>query len=159
MEQARNVIGTEIDNSVKNLYREESVLSEVGYSRRSIQVARTNVVGKIRIACFFATVALLSFLFIYNFIAMNNLNVNIASLESQIESEQTSIDNLKVQINSLNKENSIMLRVNEAGYSAEYPLNDDILIVDVPKTSSVESTAQSNWFNDFCEFISSVFGG
>ena len=89
----------------------------------------------------------------------NNLNVNIASLESQIESEQTSIDNLKVQINSLNKENSIMLRVNEAGYSAEYPLNDDILIVDVPKTSSVESTAQTNWFNDFCEFISSVFGG
>lgn len=160
MEQTRNIIGTEMGTKVQRTYN-----SGFDYDFKSINlkkmtpVAKTNMIGKVRIICFFTIVALLGFLFIYNFIAMNGIRANINALESSIQNEQTAIEQLKSQINSLSNESAIMQRATEAGYSADIAVNDDILIVKVPKVEVMQSQPQTNWFNDFCEFVSSIFGG
>ncbi|MGN1227379.1 MAG: hypothetical protein ACI4TX_01920, partial [Christensenellales bacterium] len=99
------------------------------------------------------------FLLVYNFIAMSSLSASIASMESSIKSEQAYIEDLKTQLNAISSESAIRERVEDAGYSKDTPISDDILIVDVPKIDIKESVPQTNWFNDFCEFISSIFGG
>ncbi|MBQ8749169.1 MAG: hypothetical protein IJZ29_01685 [Clostridia bacterium] len=166
MEHMKNVIGTNINTYSTTTEVYNPTHSSTFYNTRqnvahksTNKVSRTNTLGKVRIACFFAIVSLLLFLFIYNFVAMANLNANIAGMEKTIATEQAYIDNLKTQINSLSSESAILDRVNSAGYSADNPVSDDILIVNVPKVAVNESKPQTNWFNDLCEYISSLFGG
>ncbi len=172
MEQMRNIVGTNVSNEYatnvgygygyENRPRTSSIYNnQTSINARNANVAKskTNVLGKVRIICFFSVLSLLMFLFIYNFIAMSNLSASISSLEGTIGSEQAQINDLKAQIKGLSSESSIIERAKDAGFSADAKVNDDILIVDVPKVELKEVSEQTNWFNEFCKFVSSIFGG
>ena len=172
MEQMKNIVNTNVESgyvtNVNYVYghgnrpRTSSIYNNqtnINVRNASLAKSKTNMLGKIRIICFFSVLSLLMFLFIYNFIAMASLNASIAGLESTIISEQTQINDLKSQIKGRSSESSIIDRAKDAGFSSEAKVNDEILIVDVPKIEINEVQAQTNWFNEFCKFVSSVFGG
>mgnify|MGYP003571463581 CR=1 FL=1 len=166
MEQTKKIIGSDLGEylQVHKVYKPEITRNSEIFERREVKsrntsTVKTNVIGRARIICFFAVVSLLAFLFIYNFIAISNLNLSIANMESSIVAEQDYINNLKAEINSISQDDAIMERVNALGFDGEISTNDNILMVNVDKVTITESVAQSNWFNDFCNFVSSVFGG
>lgn len=136
-------------------------LDTVVGSRRKVvssHVARTNLVGRVRLIALVSIIALLGFLLIYNAIAIGALTASIAMTEAEIVAEQQSVNELKQQLNQLNNEESIMQRVEAAGFSS------NVSVVDTSGYEVVESNpiayeSQSNWFDRVCEFISSLFGG
>lgn len=124
----------------------------------SSQVARTNLVGRVRLVALVSIIALLGFLLIYNAIAIGALTASIAMTEAEIVAEQQSVNELKQQLNELNNEESIMKRVEEAGFSSNVSAVDTSGY-EVVKSTPITYESQSNWFDRVCEFISSLFGG
>lgn len=170
MEQMRNIVGTQVKNEsttsigrrFETMPRTSSIYdskTSISNKQQSQAKSKMNTLGKIRIICFFSVLSLLLFLFIYNFVAMSSLGASISGLESTIASEQTQINELKSQINSLSGESAIVKRAEDAGFSADAQINDGIMIVEVPKVELKTVQEQTNWFNEFCKFVSSVFGG
>lgn len=164
MEQIRNLVGTNTQNVVENQAFSQTrtipSFTKVNASRNAIQAeAKMNTLGKVRLVCFLLVVTALLFLIIYNFIAMAYLRTNIATIQNSIQTEQTQITDLKSQINALTNNEAILQRVVEAGFSAEIAPNATVALVEVPKSVEKDVQAQTNWFNDLCLFISSIFGG
>lgn len=164
MEQMKKLVGLNVNNyvGVSEVYTptQTPVYRGLGSDSKSTGATiKMNARGKVRIICFFAVLSLLAFLYIYNFIAMSNLRTNIAGMEQSIQNEQSYVNELKMKINQLSSEDSIMERVAEAGFSADVALNENPFMVEVPDVEIKEGVAQTNWFNDFCNFISAIIGG
>lgn len=124
----------------------------------SSHVAHTNLVGRVRLIALVSIIALLGFLLIYNAFAIGALTASIAITEAEIVAEQQSVNELKQQLNELNNEESIMQRVQEAGFSSNSSVVDTSGY-EVIGSNPVVYESQTNWFDRVCEFISSLFGG
>lgn len=121
-------------------------------------VVTTNLIGKTRLIALFSIIALMTFLLIYNAIAMIALGANIEATEIAVSAQQEQVLELKNILNGISDEDIIMQKVAEAGFSASNTgIGSSVAGAEfiTPETFGT----QTNWFDQICEFFNSIFGG
>lgn len=136
-----------LDENTLELAKEEKV-EKVKASARQKLVLTTSIIVAV----------LLLFLAVYNIFVINAYAGDINILKKDIAKQEYDIANKTRSLDNLTNIESIKADLIEQGYSAE-ALNN-IAYVELPDTGNVEDeTIKGNWWDSFCDFISSLFGG
>ena len=101
-------------------------------------------------------IALLAFLAVYNIFVINNMNKSIQLVEGSVVQEEA---NLYEVIKDYNKLNNVAkweedLRAN--GYDLDQTATVKLQVL-VP--ADAEDTSETNWFDNFCDFVNQLIGG
>ena len=101
-------------------------------------------------------IALLAFLAVYNIFVINNMDKSIQLVEGSVVEQET---NLYEAIKDYNKLNNVTkweedLRAN--GYDLEQTATVKLQVL-VPADTAEAS--ETNWFDNFCDFVNQLFGG
>ena len=149
----------ELTNEFDSITIDEEVLKSVAITQEKIATdSQVTFRTKLFIAASIAITSLLLFLAIYNIFRINSMASGIQLLENNIATETNIYTALQNDVNNLNDTTTIKAELNNMGY---YEISDsDIVYVEVPAQTVVQDLAGStNWFDGFCNFISSIFGG
>ncbi len=101
---------------------------------------------------------LLAFLAIFNIFVINNLNAGISLLQEEITTTETDYAALYDYYNELRNSSNITQRVTAEGFS-QVSSNS---VISIPLTPTYEVSnvqAQTNWFNELCNFLGGLLGG
>ncbi len=102
---------------------------------------------------------LLMFLVIYNFVVINSLNGGIKLLQDEVSYKEYQISNKVKNLNELTDASTLERELIENGYVQLEDGNRIIINTSGSANSGQALKGDSNWFDSFCNFISSVFGG
>ena len=105
----------------------------------------------------FVITALLLFLMIYNFFVISSLNNSIDILQDDITYQEYQVTDKARKVNDLTNDTQIRSELTDLGYSEIS--SSEIIVVNSGATNYVPLEGESNWFDKFCEFIGSIFGG
>lgn len=123
-----------------------------------VAVTKTSVKTKIYLTAGAFIALLLLFLVIYNFVVINSLNGGIKLLQDEVAYQEYQVASKVDKLDDLTNQLTIEQELVNNGYGNIS--SDNIITVEIPSSSNVNSlTGESNWFDKFCDFISSVFGG
>lgn len=102
------------------------------------------------------TFALL-FLIIFNFASLGSINSTIAERQTTVNELNLRINELKTQYNELSDDNNFIQEAEQRDYV--FPDESNTYYVDSSQFYNEESIEKlpSNWFNDFCNFLSGLF--
>lgn len=120
--------------------------------------ASTSFKTKVYVTTVIAVTVLLAFLAIYNIFVINDLNVGIKMLQTNVAESEVSLQALQAQTSSLSEE-ELKTLINET-FNGEYVSNNGVYeIPNLTVTSAVQTETQTNWFDSLCSFLSNAFGG
>ena len=94
----------------------------------------------------------------WNFVSLGSLNGQIAEKEQRIVELQTSINSLSAEYDLLGDDGTIRDKAINEGYVDADESNTVIIEVGETYTKPAPQEVPSNWFNDFCNFLSRIFG-
>lgn len=143
----------EVSNDMQTSSDTISVKSESKNQKVSLKVRPQ---GKLILALISVIIILLSSFTIYNAVTINNLNKNIDNLNNQITIEDLKIDKAIKNLDTLTEEaksdeQALKLELEKATEKQEVTL--------YVRQNYTDVKGVSNWFDKFCNFISSIFGG
>lgn len=136
-----------LDENTLELAKEEKV-EKVRASARQKLVLATSVVVAV----------LLLFLAVYNIFVINAYYGDINILKKDIAKQEYDIADKTRKLDNLTSVDNIKADLIEQGYSAE--ALEGAVYFELPEAYDVEEVkVKGNWWDSFCDFISSIFGG
>lgn len=123
------------------------------------QSQKLNFTGRMRIVLtsFIVIVASLMFATIWNFVLTARLNASIAEKEVMANELELSINDLTAEYNLLSDETYLKSVAEGLNYSESDSTNTTHISLDEMYTEQVVQDVPSNWFNDVCNFLTSIF--
>lgn len=112
---------------------------------------------KLLLTSFIIIVASLVFATVWNFVSINKINSSLAVKSETVSQLQVSINNLTDEYNELGNIDNLKKLIEEAGYIESNSSNTITISLDDMYKEHIIEEAPSNWFNDVCNFISSMF--
>ena len=101
-------------------------------------------------------IALLAFLAVYNIFVINNMNKSIQLVEGSVVQEEA---NLYEVIKDYNKLNNVA-KWEEDLRANGYDLNQTATVkLQVLVPAETTEASETNWFDNFCDFVNQLFGG
>ena len=121
---------------------------------------KTNISARMKLVMtsFIVIVASLLFATVWNFVQVNKINSSIAEREQSISELQISISKLTGEYNMLDDLDHLKSLAEKAGYVEIDDSNSVNISLDDLYVEETVEKIPSNWFNDVCEFITSLFG-
>ena len=135
-----------LDENTLEIAKEESVAKVHMSTRQKIYLSAGIVVA-----------LLMLFMAIYNIFVINALNGDIDSLQKDIAKQEYDIANKTRTLDSLTATMTDQEFLAEMGYSAE-AMNGAISISMPENVAQDDIEINGNWWDSFCDFISSIFG-
>lgn len=136
-----------LDENTLELAKEESVAKVHMSARQKIYLSAGIVVA-----------LLMLFMAIYNIFVINNLNSDIDILQKDIAKQEYDIANKTRNLDNLTSASTVTEDLVELGYSAE-AMNNAIYVSVPDSVVADEIEINGNWWDSFCDFVSSIFGG
>lgn len=146
-------------NRLKKLENKNApaMYSETVIEPKQRATIKINLRGKLVIMVASVTFILFAFLAIFNAITITNLNKNITKLNAEIIAEQRVLNEMQQTYNLLTDEERLKLKATDKGF-VDYD-SSQIFEFNVSEQISTSSAGKtSNWFNEFCNWISALFG-
>ncbi len=112
-----------------------------------------NLRGKLIIAVYTSIILLLGILMIYNAVSIANYNSQIANTNQQIVIKQQELDALQIQLQDL------MQQINPQAAGMTQGGGTSLQAKEFAKNTVIKNQKEGNWFDDLCNFFSSIFGG
>lgn len=112
---------------------------------------------KLLLVSFVVIVSSLLFATVWNFVAISKYNLSIANQGQTISELQISITDLTDEYNLLGDTEYLKQLIDDAGYISSDDSNTITITLDEMFEERVVEEIPSNWFNDVCNFISSIF--
>lgn len=114
--------------------------------------------AKVWLVCFSVIIVMLSALCITNAVNISNLNSNIEQTQSSITNVNKNIQNTIKDIGKLTDEQEIKNNASDLGLTEVEPENN--IEIQLNQKNEVEDyQRQTNFFDEICNFIRSLFGG
>ncbi len=136
-----------LDENTLELAKDEKVEKVKASARQKLVFATCLVVA-----------VLLMFLAVYNIFVINAYNGDISILKKDIAKQEYEIASKTRSLDNLTNIDSIKADLIEQGYSAD--ALENTTYVSVSSANAVDDiTIKGNWWDSFCDFISSIFGG
>ena len=103
---------------------------------------------------------LLAFLAIYNIFVINNLNSNIQLLHGDVAEAQSQLETVRLEnLQLTQQEMEQLIQGTLSGNYGDIATNGAIAVELLKVTPQVEPEVETNWFDQVCTFVSSIFGG
>lgn len=122
------------------------------------QVIRLSGRMKIVLSMFVVIMVSLIAAIAWNFARVGNLNNQISEKEQVVARLQASINGLSSEYNELGDDGTIHGKALDQGFVDADESNTVIVEVGETYTKPAPQQVPSNWFNDFCNFLSRIFG-
>ena len=136
-----------LDENTLELVQEEAVAKVEMSTRQKVFLTAGIVVA-----------VLMLFLAIYNVFVINNISYDIDILQKDIAKQEYDIATKTRNLDNLTAPSEIAEDLAELGYSAD-AMNNAVYIT-VPEDVVPEDVKiNGNWWDSFCDFVSSIFGG
>lgn len=136
------------------IYKEQPAVNLI--KKRAKLILETRM--KIVIAVFMVIVACLSFISIFNFVEANRIQSTFADKQIEINNLKQSITDSQATYTLVNDDEYLKLWAESNEFVDTNETNT--IVVDISKFYEEEPAPEkieSNWFNDVCEFLSSLF--
>ena len=150
---------------LQELYNEYDKITIDEEKIKSVIQVRTNAVATNK-ASFRAVVllttslivaVLLAVLCIYNITVINSMGSSISYLQEEVVTYENNLAQVESIYNNLTNTDNIQDELAQMGY--EEIASSNIVAINVPeKVEVAELTADTNWFDAVCNFISQIFG-
>jgi len=101
--------------------------------------------------------ALLLFLMIYNFFVISRVNNSINILQDDITYQEYQLADKNRQLDNLTDDAVLKDYLTDLGYGEVS--SENVVAMNSLSSGYAPIEGESNWFDAFCEFISSIFGG
>lgn len=166
VEQKTGINGFDNSYSAKklnDLYNEFDSISVEEMTTNKVEtmpvaVSKTSVKTKIYLTAGTFIALLMLFLVIYNFVVINSMNGGIKLLQDEVSYQEYQVSTKVNKLDDLTNSVALEQELVQNGYVEMGA--DNIVYMEIPSSSSVSALeGESNWFDAFCNFISSVFGG
>ena len=166
VEQKTGVNGFDNSYSAKklnDLYNEFDSISIEEMTTNKVEtmpvaVSKTSVKTKIYLTAGSFIALMMLFLVIYNFVVINSMNGGIKLLQDEVSYQEYQVSSKVNKLDDLTNPATIEQELVKNGYVEVGA--DNIVYMEIPSSSSAATLqGESNWFDSFCNFISSVFGG
>lgn len=118
---------------------------------------KLNLKGKLVVMVASVVFLCLLFLAIFNACVIGNLNGDIAKINAQITTESELVDWIKKSYDSAIDEDTLLDRVEDAGFS-EIPPENIIEFELLEEEAASAAASSTNWFDAFCNFMAKLFG-
>ncbi|MBQ8425938.1 MAG: hypothetical protein IJX17_08000 [Clostridia bacterium] len=112
---------------------------------------------KLLLTSFIVIVSSLLFATVWNFVTISKLSASVANKSQVVQELQVSINDLSDEYNLLGDIEHLKELIDEAGYIESNDSNTITISLDDMYKEHNISEMPSNWFNDVCNFISSLF--
>ena len=126
-------------------------------TRRNAEAVTISSRAKLYLTAGFLVVALLLFLAVYNIFVINGVSQSIDILQDDLTYQEYQVSEKARKVNELMDDAVIQQQLAEMGF-AEIS-SDSVIAMNSIVNDYVPLQGESNWFNEFCEFIGSIFGG
>lgn len=136
-----------LDENTLELAKEESVAKVHMSTRQKVYLTAGIVVA-----------ILMLFMAIYNIFVINGLNGDIDILQKDIAKQEYDIATKTRNLDSLTSASAVTEDLVEMGYSAE-AMNGAIYVTMPESATQNDVEINGNWWDSFCDFVSSIFGG
>lgn len=133
-----------LDNDVNTVSKDDAV-----------EVSKVSARAKLFLVSSLVVFSLVLFLFIYNFVVINQMQNSISILQENAVYQEAEVNSKAQLVDNLLDDATITTELTELGFSQEV----SNLAGEVSLNSAVEGTTSSNWFDKLCGFIGSIFGG
>lgn len=118
-------------------------------------VATVSARAKLFLISSCVVLSLVLFLFIYNFVVINQMQNSINILQGDATAYEYQVSQKENRVNELTDDETLKAKLSDMGYSSNVSEN----AVSIPAGQGYSLSVDSNWFDKFCGFISSIFGG
>lgn len=118
-------------------------------------VAKVSARAKLFLVSSLIVLSLVLFLFIYNFVVINQMQKRINILQDDATYQEYQVGKKAKKLDELTDDDTLKTKLSAMGYTDAASEN----AVSIELSGGAEYAAESNWFDAFCEFISSIFGG
>ena len=161
--QANNFDTDYTDQKLNDLYKEfDSItVNETDLLNDTQTLAKDevkmSVKAKIRLTAGIVIAALLVFLAIYNIFVINDYKMSIESINGDIATNESVLENSVSQYNALTDTTDIEIELESEGYTDMNSFSK-VRINTKQSTNRQEPEVNTNWWDRFCSFIASIFG-
>ena len=134
-----------LDNSSIDTLTKRNAMSTTKLSTRAKLYLTTGIV----------LASLLLFLVIYNFFVISNMSSSIDILQDDLTYQEYQVNDKVRQVNELTDDAILRQQLEDLGYAevaSEITINSAV-------NEYAPLEGESNWFDKFCEFVGSIFGG
>lgn len=145
----------ELYNEFDSITLDNSAIDTI--TKRDADVVKVSARTKLYLTTGFVITALLLFLMIYNFFVISSLNNSIDILQDDITYQEYQVTDKARKVNDLTNDSVLRDELTEMGYSDIS--SSEIIVMNSGSANYVPLEGESNWFDKFCEFIGSIFGG
>ena len=123
--------------------------------RNAVSATRLGARTKLYITTGIVIASLLLFLVIYNFFVISKMGNSIDILQDDLAYQEYQVVDKARQVNNLTDDAVLTQQLTNMGYAE---VTSEITINSTTNDYQ-EIKGESNWFDKFCEFIGSIFGG
>lgn len=136
-----------LDENTLEIAKEQSVAKVHMSTRQKIYLSAGIVVA-----------LLMLFMAIYNIFVINSLNGDIDILQKDIAKQEYDIASKTRTLDNLTAAEAVTEDLRNMGYGAE-AMNGAISITMPESVAQSDIEINGNWWDSFCDFVSSIFGG
>ena len=142
----------------------KDIYNEIDLDTMTIPEVSTRTVvrakASTRLKVYTATLAIIAVMFavlaIYNIFVINSYSTSIQCLQQDVMQSEYNLQKAKDAYNTLVDNTNVQNELTEMGYSEAR----DMIYMDIADKAEVTKlVGETNWFDNFCKFLSSVFGG
>lgn len=152
-------------DKVRNLFQEYDKITVADTDLKNLTLVKANAIEstsvafktKLFIVSAISVVALLAFLIIYNIFVINSMSNEIRILQESVKFDQTTLNEIISEYNSLPSEAAFKEKLRAEGYRETA---DASVYLTLPETTQyIELQGETNLFDKLCNFISSLVNG
>lgn len=144
----------ELYNEFDSITLDNSAIDTI--TKRNAEVATMSARAKLYLTTGFVVMALLLFLMVYNFFVINNMASSIDILQDDLIYQEYQVMDKANKIDNLTDDAVIKQQLKAMGYEQ---VSSDAITINSNVNNYTALQGESNWFDKFCEFIGSIFGG
>ena len=145
----------ELYNEFDSITLDNSAIDTI--TKRNADAVHVSARAKLYLTTGFVIMALLLFLMIYNFFVINNMASSIDILQDDLTYQEYQVMDKANKIDGLTDDAVMRQQLESMGY-AEVS-SENVITINSNVNNYEALQGESNWFDKFCEFVGSIFGG
>lgn len=125
--------------------------------RNAVATTKMSARAKLYLTSGIVIASLLLFLVIYNFFVISNMSSSIDILQDDLTYQEYQVTDKARQVNGLTDDAVLRSQLEGMGYAEV--ASESVITINSSVNEYAPLEGESNWFDKFCEFIGSIFGG
>lgn len=144
----------ELYNEFDSITLDNSAIDTI--TKRNAEAVKVGARTKLYLTTGFVIAALLLFLAIYNIFVISNTSNSIDILQDDLTYQEYQVTEKARRVSELTDDAKLEPLLDSMGYAE---VSSEVITINSSINNYEQLQGESNWFDKFCEFVGSIFGG